>query len=139
MTFGGVVTRHPKRFTEIGYYRIYPTIDGYNSIFADMPGRFFQWHNEGFTIPDTAIKLAESDLYPNQAFKIGQCAYGFQFHPEATPEQIRHWHKRDSEELDHPGAQSVNTQFDYCEKLTPKITQWLTTFLHQWLDCNRPE
>lgn len=133
MTFGGQVTRHPKRLTEIGYYRIYPTIAGYNDIFANIPERFFQWHNEGFTIPDGGIKLAESDLYPNQAFKIGCCAYGFQFHPEATAEQIRHWHTRDKAELEHPGAQTVEAQRRYFEQLSPPIKQWLEQFLQQWL------
>lgn len=134
MTFGGQVTRHPQRITEIGYYRIYPTIAGYSDIFAQIPERFFQWHNEGFTIPECGIKLAESDLYPNQAFRIGHCAYGFQFHPEATASQIEHWHQRDSNELNHPGAQTVAAQARYFRELSPIISRWLDNFLQHWLN-----
>ena len=133
MSFGGQVTRHHQSITEIGYYPVYPTVEGYNDIFAAAPERFFQWHNEGFTLPEQALKLAASDHYPNQAFRIGERVYGFQFHPEATPTQIAAWHERDSEELSHPGAQTVRAQWRYCEQLSPAIRDWLQHFLHHWL------
>ncbi|UJF24580.1 gamma-glutamyl-gamma-aminobutyrate hydrolase family protein [Suttonella sp. R2A3] len=134
MSFGGQVTRHPERMTEIGYYHIYPTVDGFLDIFANMPERFFQWHNEGFTLPDTAVKLAASDLYPNQAFRLGNHAYGFQFHPEATKAQIDMWHQRDAKELAHPGAQMASAQYRYYHKLEGPISTWLDGFLAHWLN-----
>lgn len=133
MALGGSVTRHPARIVEIGYYQIYPTIDGYRSIFANAPSRFFQWHNEGFSLPDGAVKLAESDLYPYQAFSWGERAFGFQFHPEATLEQMQLWHSRDVSELAHPGAQTIGTQLQYNKKLTPHIQRWLMEFIDYWL------
>ncbi|MDO4777248.1 MAG: gamma-glutamyl-gamma-aminobutyrate hydrolase family protein [Cardiobacteriaceae bacterium] len=133
MSFGGVVTRHQERITEIGYHPVYPTVEGYNDIFANAPQRFFQWHNEGFTLPEGAVKLAASDHFPNQAFRLGNRVYGFQFHPEATPVQIAGWHRRDAEELAHPGAQTVRAQWRYCEKLSPAIRAWLNQFLQHWL------
>ncbi len=33
-------------------------------------------------LPPGAVRLAESDRDPNQAFRIGSCAWGVQFHPE---------------------------------------------------------
>lgn len=131
--FGGHVTRHHEQYVEIGYYTVYPTVEGFLDIFADAPQKFFQWHNEGFTIPDNAVKLAASDLYPNQAFRIGTNAYGFQFHPEATAEQIAYWHARDAEELAGPGAQTVPMQMRDLDTYTPVIRAWLKTFLEQWL------
>lgn len=136
--FGGSITRHHQHYVEIGYYNIYPTIDGFTEIFADAPEKFFQWHNEGFTIPDIATKLAASDLYPNQAFRIGERAYGFQFHPEATLEQIKHWHIRDPEELAGPGAQTIPTQLLDYNTYTPRISHWLDNFLTHWLTDNKP-
>lgn len=135
--FGGTITRHHAQYVEIGYYNIYPTLEGFmDPAFANLPEKIFQWHNEGFTIPDNAIKLAASDLYPNQAFKIGDKAYGFQFHPEATLEQIQHWHERDPEELAGPGAQTVLTQLSDHKTYTPQISQWLDQFLKNWLISN---
>ncbi|WP_245935994.1 glutamine amidotransferase-related protein [Suttonella ornithocola] len=131
--FGGEITRHHEQYVEIGYYNLYPTVDGFMEIFADAPEKFFQWHNEGFTIPENAIKLAASDLYPNQAFRIAERAYGFQFHPEATLEQIRHWHERDPEELAGPGAQTVPMQLRDYENYTPEISAWLDKFIDYWL------
>ena len=46
------------------------------------------WHGETFDLPAGAIRLAETDAVPNQAFQVGS-AIGLQFHLEATPESIR--------------------------------------------------
>jgi len=46
------------------------------------------WHGETFDLPAGAIRLAETDAVPNQAFQLGS-AIGLQFHLEATPESVR--------------------------------------------------
>ncbi len=46
----------------------------------------FHWHSDTFKMPDGARHLAESHLYRNQAFKMGDLAYGFQFHVELDSE-----------------------------------------------------
>lgn len=48
-------------------------------------------------LPPGATRLAESDLDPNQAFRLGSNAWGFQFHPEFGPEILRAYvaHRRD--------------------------------------------
>ena len=51
----------------------------------------FQWHGDTFDLPQGAKLLAGSALYANQAFRIGQCAYGFQFHFEVSAEMIAEW------------------------------------------------
>jgi GMP synthase-like glutamine amidotransferase len=40
------------------------------------------WHEDTFHVPDGGVLLAGSALYRNQAFRIGERAYGFQFHIE---------------------------------------------------------
>ncbi len=40
-------------------------------------------------LPDRAVRLAESDLDPVQAFAIGERAWGVQFHPEFDAETVR--------------------------------------------------
>jgi GMP synthase-like glutamine amidotransferase len=40
------------------------------------------WHEDGFTLPRSAVRLAATPLYPNQAFRVGRNAYGLQFHIE---------------------------------------------------------
>ncbi|MFE9611664.1 type 1 glutamine amidotransferase [Streptomyces sp. NPDC006012] len=42
-------------------------------------------------LPPQAHWLASSERCPYQAFRVGQAAWGVQFHPEATPERIPEW------------------------------------------------
>lgn len=51
----------------------------------------FQWHGETFDIPEGAIRLAMSEIYPNQAFRYGEHAYAFQFHIEVKKEMVYKW------------------------------------------------
>jgi GMP synthase-like glutamine amidotransferase len=49
------------------------------------------WHADTFTLPDGAVRLAQSDAYENQAFRFGRRAYGLQFHVEVTGALVAHW------------------------------------------------
>ena len=55
-----------------------------------FPERFdaFHWHSDVFDLPHSAIRLAESDVTPNQAFVYDELAYGCQFHPEVSEDCI---------------------------------------------------
>jgi GMP synthase-like glutamine amidotransferase len=56
----------------------------------------FHWHGDTFDLPRDAVKLAESRLCANQAFRHGENLYGVQFHPEVTPEIIQSWCTEDA-------------------------------------------
>ncbi len=51
----------------------------------------FQWHDDTFTLPEAAVRLAGSDVASNQAFRVGRAAYGIQFHFEADRPLLRQW------------------------------------------------
>jgi GMP synthase-like glutamine amidotransferase len=53
--------------------------------------KVFHWHSEAFDIPKDAVRLAQSELYQNQAFRYGKNAYAFQFHIEVTKDMIYEW------------------------------------------------
>lgn len=59
------------------------------------PETVFHWHGETFDLPAGAEWLASSDACRNQAFRLGDSAYGFQFHLEVTPEMISDWVQQD--------------------------------------------
>lgn len=42
-------------------------------------------------LPTGAELLCTAPRYPHQAYRLGRCAYGLQFHIETTPEIVRHW------------------------------------------------
>lgn len=51
----------------------------------------FQWHEDTFTLPRHAVHLAASDACKYQAFRVGESAYGLQFHLEANRALILRW------------------------------------------------
>jgi len=51
----------------------------------------FQWHDDTFGLPPGAIRLAQSAVADNQAFRLGRATYGVQFHFEADRQLVRQW------------------------------------------------
>lgn len=89
---GAEVRRH--RVSEIGWYELMSTTAGRSDpIFASFGGAspVFQWHSYTFDIPPGAVHLARTATCENQAFRYGDNAYGFQFHPEMDPASIERW------------------------------------------------
>lgn len=79
---------------EFGWTRVEPTAEGVDDpLFAHFTASesIFQWHSDTFTLPDGAVHLAQSKTCAFQGFRIGECAYGVQFHLEADAALIRRW------------------------------------------------
>lgn len=51
----------------------------------------FQWHGCRFEVPADAVRLAQTDGCPPQAFRYDDKAYGFQFHLEVDESLIERW------------------------------------------------
>jgi GMP synthase-like glutamine amidotransferase len=49
------------------------------------------WHSDTFGIPAGAVRLASSDRYENQAFRLGEHVYGLQFHLEVDDGVAAGW------------------------------------------------
>jgi GMP synthase-like glutamine amidotransferase len=63
-----------------------------------------QWHHDEITeLPLNAVLLAASPRYPNQAFRLGDRAWGLQFHIECDPAMIADWTVSDAVTLDELG------------------------------------
>ena len=58
---------------------------------APTPLPCVHWHSDTFGLPDGAVRLAGNAAYENQAFRIGDRAYGLQFHVEVTASLVAHW------------------------------------------------
>jgi len=90
---------------EIGWYDVSLTrIGSIDRFFSQLPKKFsvFQWHEDTFEIPHSAILIATSSLVPYQAFRYGDNAYGLQFHLEVTQEMIREWMETYEGEFEEP-------------------------------------
>ncbi|MEU0084722.1 type 1 glutamine amidotransferase [Streptomyces sp. NPDC006274] len=51
----------------------------------------FQWHGENFDNPAGATRLAGSPGCPNEAIRVGDSAYGIQFHLEVGERLLDDW------------------------------------------------
>ncbi|MGW0812043.1 type 1 glutamine amidotransferase [Streptomyces viridiviolaceus] len=96
---------------------------GTDPLFRRLPGRVtgIEHHVDAVTaLPPGAAWLMESEHCPYQAFRVGDRAWGVQFHPEADADRVRSWdperlraHGVDAEELcrtaerDEPAATEV--------------------------------
>ena len=59
-----------------------------------------QWHYDTVTqLPEGAALLASSDRYAVQAFRVGDVAWGLQFHIEATLPMVSEWATSDAEQI----------------------------------------
>lgn len=84
----------PAPVPEIGWVPLEPRPDAAGDPLLRHIGhgqRVFQWHAQTFDLPPGAVHLAGSPTCPNQAFRHGERAWGFQFHLEADPALIGRW------------------------------------------------
>ncbi len=58
---------------------------------APTPLPCVHWHGDTFSLPGSAVRLARNDAYENQAIRVGERAYGLQFHVEVTASLVAHW------------------------------------------------
>jgi len=90
---------------EFGFQRVRPTAEGArhpaiaaltakgaaaNSGAAAETGDFLalEWHNDAWDLPAGAARLAESAVWPNEAFSYGDKVLAIQFHLEFTREHM---------------------------------------------------
>lgn len=77
-----------------------------DQIFAPLPitPLVIQWHHDEVdSLPPGAVLLANSTTYQHQAFRVGACAWGLQFHVETTPQLVAAWAEQDTEGLARAG------------------------------------
>ncbi|MBS36225.1 MAG: glutamine amidotransferase [Thiotrichales bacterium] len=129
--FGKPVKPHPQKLHEIGFVEVSPR-SGVDDFLAG-PTYMYQWHQEGFEVPERGELLATGERYPNQAYRIGHHAYGLQFHPEVAPENFLSWIEHAGHYLDYPGAHSKAKQESDAVHYDAPMRQWLKKFLKRWL------
>jgi GMP synthase (glutamine-hydrolysing) len=112
---------------EFGYYPISPTAEGRD--FLPQTLHMVQAHFHTFDIPQGAVRLAGSPLYPNQAFRHGERTYGVQFHPECTIEGFRRWQATPWAAYGKPGAQTKAEQDRLMAEHDAAQADWFYGFL----------
>jgi GMP synthase (glutamine-hydrolysing) len=86
---------HPNHVPEIGWYRLHTTQAAHDDRlfrhFEHKPHFVFQWHAYTFAPPPGAVPLAWTRNCRNQAYRLGDSAWGLQFHLEADEALIGRW------------------------------------------------
>ena len=84
---------YPGPAAEVGVLPVRLTEPGRTDpVFSTLPGEFvaLQWHADTYELPEGAVRLAESDAYPQQAFVVAH-AYAMQFHLEIDAALATSW------------------------------------------------
>lgn len=100
---GGTVDRGPHGM-EVGtpMLRPRPEVEDDELLGAVLwPARFASMHRDAIlALPPNAIWLVESERYKHQAFRIGDRAWGVQFHPEVSLERFTSWADHEEDDPD---------------------------------------
>ncbi|MEM0899296.1 MAG: glutamine amidotransferase [Pseudomonadota bacterium] len=130
---GGRVYGREDGSVEIGWYNMEATNEGAELI--DWPKKVYQFHKEGFTLPKSAIRLASSPCFPNQAFRYGENAWGVQFHAELTQVMMHRWAVRGAHRFHLKNAQEgryhLQGRLDHDGPLRAWLQQFLTIVFKQ--------
>ncbi len=79
---------------EVGVLPVFATPEAAEDpVFSGLvwPRPTLQWHQDTFDLPEGATLLASSPEYPHQAFRVGEVAYGVQFHVEVDEAMADAW------------------------------------------------
>jgi GMP synthase (glutamine-hydrolysing) len=111
---------YPVDEAEVGWFEVELTAAGTEDpVLGRLPQTFdaFQWHYYAHDVPAGAVELARNRVC-TQAFRLGDSAWGVQFHPEVTLHQVQSWiHEEKGLPVD-PGALLAET--------TERIDEWNT-------------
>lgn len=102
---GGRVERGPGGETGIGEVRLRSAAED-DPLLSGLPPvvPVLQWHFDAITaLPPAAVWLAESAAYRHQAFRLGDRAWGVQFHVEAPATLVASWARSDAGQLTAAG------------------------------------
>ena len=78
----------------------------------------FEWHGDGFSLPDGALPLFNGDCIKNQGFLYKNCL-ALQFHPEITKSMVHEWLEQYADCLKKPdeciqGKEQMLENIDEC-------------------------
>lgn len=79
---------------EVGFVPLRPTADAKEDrllslyVGGDM---VFEWHEDTYDLPEGGVLLGIGDDVPTQAYRVGELAWGIQFHQEVDAGELAWW------------------------------------------------
>jgi GMP synthase (glutamine-hydrolysing) len=106
---GGEVGYHPQGL-DVGTVTIRCLYEGRRDLLlSTLPPAFSAYVSHAQSVlrlPPGAVRLAETDFEPNQAFRMGERAWGVQFHPEFSEPVIRYYIATQRDRLAEQGLEA---------------------------------
>lgn len=100
-----------------------------------MPTQVIEWHwLEAKELPPGSTTLASTQACNNQAFRVGERAWGLQFHPEVLAKEAAYWSLLDSEGVARLG---LDAQQDIVQPITEVESYLRTTWsklFDRWIE-----
>ena len=93
------------------------------------------WHGDEFEIPKGAVRLAKTELCPNQAFSVDTHILALQFHMEADPAVIESWLVGHCAELSNAGIDIPKLRED-AKRLSQELPAAGKAACIAWLEQN---
>jgi GMP synthase-like glutamine amidotransferase len=131
----------PSPVRELGWYPVAGTPDASGDpLFQELAATevvVFQWHGETFSLPTKARLLATHPDVAQQAFRLGSCQYGLQFHVEVDAATIEAWIDYGTSERAHLGDTGVTMIRNGIAEHLPAMQAWCRRMTEQWLALAR--
>lgn len=113
---------HPAGTREFGFRTLHPTPDAAGdrllSVFEEAD-RVFHWHEDTFELPHGSVLLATGDDVPLQAFRVGERAWGLQFHLEVDRPEVERWLEAAGEDGVRAWGKSSEQVLDEADRYLP--------------------
>ena len=127
---GGAVAFHPHGI-EAGSVDIHLNEAGQqDALLGQLPATFkgnVGHYQSVLRLPDEAVLLAGNEFEPHEAFRLGRCMWGVQFHPEFTQAISRQYTQLSYQEIKESGA-DPEAIWENCVP-TPQAKQLLQHFV----------
>jgi len=131
-SLGASVAPHPDGIREVGFHKITPAAGAED--FLPEAAYFYQWHGEGFSLPNGCELLAEGERFPNQAFRYRRNTVGIQFHPEVTRTVMQDWLASSGDSLSEKGAHDAKRQLEDESRYGEAMGNWCLNFVDHWIN-----
>jgi len=98
---------------------------------------FAHWHRDTFEAVPGAVRLALTERYLEQAFKLGP-SYGLQFHPELDAATLERWLRQSPEDVGESGRpleQIIDTDLPRLRMSEPAAEQLLARLARHFARC----